>query len=235
MLLITPLSLDMAQETPPQRPTPVVWWWCAVVTLGFAIDRALVVDHDLALGLVPDGWFAVVTYLLASGRFYGDPLLFDPWQVWSYVLVHPVWWHLVVEVVLMLVVGRALERLLGSWLFLAALGCLAPVAGLAVLVLGAAPAVAGGLPLVAGLLGLALGRVPKAEAVVGLWWWAVVVVGTWPWFRLPLHTLVILFLVLVLATAPSASAAGTLAATVLATGLGLVLGLSIRRRAPATA
>jgi membrane associated rhomboid family serine protease len=229
-MLLVPTVVEPAAEPLPPHATPVVWIWLALVLAVFAAERLVVFDHDLGLGLFPSVLFAGVTFTIASWTLYGDPALFDLWQLWSHLLVHPRWWQLAVEVVLMLAVGRALERLLGLVLFLAVLGCLAPLGGVLMVLVADQPFYAGGLPLSAGLLGVALGRLPAAVVRFDVVWWLVVAVGHWPLFRLPLHTLLILLLVFILAST-GAGAVTTLFATVAVAAIGLALGTLIRRRA----
>lgn len=230
-MLLVPTVVEPASEPLPARSTPVVWMWLALVLAVFAVERLVAIDHDLGLGLFPPGLFAGVTFTIASWTLYGDPALFDLWQPWSHLLVHPRWWLLAVEVVLMLAIGRALERVLAPTLFIAVLGCLAPLGGVLLVLLAGQPFHAGGLPLMAGLLGVAIGRLPKAQVRCDLVWWLVVAVGSRPLFRLPVHTLLILLLVFVLVTAAPHEASATALVTALVSGIGIGLGALIRHRA----
>jgi membrane associated rhomboid family serine protease len=233
-MLLIPTAVELPAGELPARSTPVVWVWLALVLALFVLERVVRIDHDLAFGWFSPQLFAGVTFTVASWSLYGDPALFDLWQLWSHLVVHPAWWLLALEIVLMLVIGRALERLLGTALFLAAIGCLAPLAGVLMVLAGPQPVFAGGLPLMVGLLGLAIGRLPGASVRWGVVWWAVVAVGHWPLFRMPLHTLFFLLMVLVVVTAPPAAVLPTLLATVAVAGTGFGLGVLIRRRvAPA--
>ena len=234
-MLVIPLTVESPDGDLPARSTPVVWVWLALVLALFVLERVVRVDHDLELGWLSPQLFAGVTFTVASWTLYGDPALFDLWQMWSHVVVHPVWWLLLVELVIMLVIGRALERLLGTALFLAAIGCLAPLGGVVLVLAGPQPFYTGGLSLMAGLLGLAIGRLPGTAVRWGLVWWVVVAVGHWPWFRMPLHTLLFLLLVLVLVATPPSAAVATLLTTVMVAGTGFGLGVLIRRRSIALA
>lgn len=229
-MLLVPTVVESASEPLPRHATPVVWTWLVLVLALFTAERLVVIDHDLGLGLFPSGLFAGITFMVASWNLYGDPALFDLWQLWSHLLVHPRWWELAVEVVLMLAVGRALERALTPVLFAAVLGCLAPLGGVLMVLIADQPFYAGGQALMAGLLGVACGRLPKATVRCDVVWWLVVAVGSWPLVRLPLHTLLIVVLVFALATAPATAAVATLLATMAVAAIGMGLGLLIRRR-----
>lgn len=234
-MLLLPIALEWPAGDLPAHRTPVVWMWLALVLVLFVLERLVRVDHDLALAWFPPQLFAGVTFTVASWSLYGDPALFDLWQLWSHVLIHPLWWLLAVEIVLMIVVGRALERVLGTAMFLAALGCLAPLGGVLLVLGGPQPVFAGGVPLMAGLVGLALGRLPGVSVRWGLVWWLVVAVGCRPLFRTPLHTLLILLPGLALVASTPVAVLPTLLATVAVAGAGFGLGLLIRRRSSATA
>ncbi|MBA3699053.1 MAG: rhomboid family intramembrane serine protease [Planctomycetes bacterium] len=229
-MLLVPLAIETPDGEVPQTSTPVVWTWLALVLALFVLERVVTLDHDLALGWFPQGLFAGVTFTVASSSLYGDPALFDLWQLWSHLLVHPSWWLLALEIVLMVTIGRALERVVGTALFLAAIGCLAPLGGVLQVLVGHQPVFAGGFPLMVGLSGLLLGRLPAASLRWGLVWWVVVAVGCWPWFRMPVHTLLILLLVLVLTVTPAPDVLTTLLATVVVAGTGFGLGTLMRRR-----
>jgi hypothetical protein len=229
-MLLIPTTVELPTGEVPRHSTPVVWSWLALVLALFVLERLVVVDHDLALGWFPPGLFAGVTFTVASWSLYGDPALFEVWQLWSHLLVHPTWWMLAIEIVLMLVIGRALERVLGMALFLAAIGCLAPLAGVLLVLVGPNPVFAGGLPLMAGLIALTVGRLPGVAVRWGVVWWAVVAVGRWPLFLLPAHVLLFLLLVLILVLTPPSAAIPTLLATLVVAGTGFGLGVLIRRR-----
>ena len=230
-MLLIPTTVELPDGDLPTRSTPVVWTWLALVLALFVLERLVQIDHDLGLGWFPPQLFAGVTFTVASWSLYGDPALFDLWQLWSHVVVHPSWWLLAIELVLMLVIGRALERILGTALFLAAIGCLAPLGGVLMVLVGPQPLYVGGLPLMVGLLGLACGRLPGAAVRWGVVWWAIIAVGQWPLFRMPLHTVFFLLMVLVLVVTPPSAAIPTLLATVAVAGSGFGLGVLIRRRA----
>jgi membrane associated rhomboid family serine protease len=234
-MLLIPATIELAEGELPARSTPVVWIWLSLVLALFVVERLVVIDHDLHLGLLPESLFAGVTFVVASWSLYGDPALFDLWQVWSHLLVHLHWWQLAVEVVLMLVIGRALERTLGSALFAAVIGCLGPLGGVVMVLLVGVPVYVGAMPLMLGLLGVILGRLPGAMTRWGIAWWAIVAVGWWPLFRMPLHTLGFLLLVLVLATTPAGRVPSTLLVSVLLVAVGLGIGALMRRSERGTA
>lgn len=231
-MLLIPTRIEVTGLTLAERATPVVWIWLALVLGVFVAERLVVIDHDLGFGWFPQGVFASVTFVIASWSLYGDPALFDLWQLWSHLLVHPHWWLLAVEITLMLVLGRALERVMGSALFAAVLACLGPLGGVAMVLLAQESVHAGALPLMLGLVGLVLGRLPGATTCWGVAWWAVVAVGYWPLFRLPMPTLMFLLLVLTVVSAPADAAIRSLLVGLLLVATGLGLGVLVRRFDP---
>ncbi len=228
-MLLIPTRVEVPGLTLPVRATPVVWIWLALVVSVFVVERLVVVDHSLQLDLLPDGAFPGVTFVIASWNLYGDPALFDLWQLWSHLLVHPQWWLLAVEIIIMLVLGRALERVMGSALFAAVLACLGPIGGVAMVLIGQQALHTGALPLLLGLVGVTLGRLPGGVTCWGLVWWAIVAVGYWPWFRLPTHTLMFLLLVVLLVSAPADSVVGSILVGLLLVAIGIGLGVLVRR------
>ncbi len=228
-MLLIPTTIEVPDQPLPERATPVVWVWLALVLSLFVIERLVVIDHDLGFGWFPNNVFAGVTFVIASWSLYGDPALFEVWQLWSHLLIHPQWWLLAVEIILMLVLGRALERVMGSALFAAVLACLGPLGGVTTVLLTQESVHAGALPLMLGLVGMILGRLPGAVTGWGLVWWAIVAVGYWPLFRLPTHTLMFLLLVLSLVIAPAHSAIASIVVGLLLVGTGFGLGALVRR------
>jgi membrane associated rhomboid family serine protease len=228
-MLLVPTAVEHTDVRSSTRSTPVVWVWLALVVAMFVLSRLVAFDHDQRLGLLSPMWFAGVTFVEASWSLYADPELFDVWQVWSHLVVHPVWWHLPIEVAVMLVIGRALERTVGSLLFAAALACLGPLGGIALALVGGESPYAGGLPLSLAVLGLALGRWSGAQTRWSVVWWAVVAVGHWPLFRLPLPSVLVLLLVPVMVGAPRGYALIHLVIVLLVAGAGAALGVLMRR------
>jgi membrane associated rhomboid family serine protease len=228
-MLLIPTALEPRDGDRQTRSTPVVWTWLALVLALFTIERLVMIDHDLGLGMLPRELFAGVTFVVASWSLYSDPALFDLWQLWTHVLVHPSVWLLALEVALMLVVGRAVERAMGSLTLAACLASLAPLAGISTLLVGPPEVMAGGLPLLLGVLGLGLGRFPGASVRWGVAYWAVVVVGHVPLFVLPLRTMAIVVLILSVWLAPVHATVVTAVASVVVLLAGAGLGAASRR------
>jgi membrane associated rhomboid family serine protease len=228
-MLLIPTSVEISSGALPNRSTPVVWIWLALVLAVFFSEQAVILDHDLGFHWLPRGLFAGTTFVVASWSLYGDPVLFDLWQLWSHLLIHYHWWLLAVEIVVMLVVGRALERVMGSSLFAAVLACLGPLGGVLMVLFGHESTYVGGLPLMLGLIGVMLGRLPGAMISWGIAWWAIIAVGYWPLFRQPVHMLMFLLLALTFMSAPAeAEIMSALTGLILvATGFGL--GILVRR------
>ncbi len=228
-MLLVPTAVEHPALTPTTNSTPVVWIWFALVVSHFMVSRVVAFDHDQYLGLLPPTWFSVVTFVEASWSLYGDPELFELWQIWSHLVVHPQWWHLAIEIVVMLVIGRALERTIGSALFAVVLASLAPLGGIALVFVGGGSPYAGGLALTFVVVGLALGRLPGAQTRWSVLWWAVVVVGQWPLFRLPLTSVFVLLLVPLILSAPHGYPLIHVVIAVLIAGVSAMLGVLTAR------
>ena len=228
-MLLIPTAVEPASGVLPKRSTPVVWIWLALVLAVFITEQAVIFDHDLSFHFLPRGAFAVTTFVVASGSLYGDPVLFELWQLWSHVVIHYHWWLLAVEIVVMLVIGRALERVMGSALFAAVLACLGPLGGVLMVLFGHESTYVGGLPLMLGLIAVTLGRLPGAMISWGFAWWAIIAVGYWPLFRHPVHTLMFLLFALIMVSTPAETAimSGLTGLVLVATGYGL--GILVRR------
>lgn len=120
-----------------------------------------------------------VVGLLAHARLYSDPeaALFAPWQLWSHALIQADWWALLANVVVWLWLAPALERRLGSVLFLA-LAAVAVPAGAAVFVFAKEAVNDLGLSLVlCWLFGATLAHQPQARIGLRCWWWLLARVG----------------------------------------------------------
>jgi membrane associated rhomboid family serine protease len=228
-MLLIPTSVEISSVALPNRSTPVVWIWFALVLAVFVSENVVILDHDLGFNLLPRGFFSGTTFVVASWSLYGDPVLFDLWQLWSHLLIHYHWWLLAVEIVVMLVIGRALERVMGSALFAAVLACLGPLGGVLMVLFGHEATYVGGLPLMLGLIGVTLGRLPSAMISWGLAWWAIIAVGYWPLFRQPVHMLMFLILALTLVSAPAEVAIMSVLIGLIIVATGFGLGVLVRR------
>lgn len=128
----------------------------------------------------------------ATWTLYADPALFQPWQLWTWVLVGSSWGLWLGNCALTVVLAVAAERRIGSRWFLAALVILLPVAaGVHLLIGGVSPPFiqVGAGALVTGLAGLGWGLMRPVRLQLGLGWWAVLVVGWIPLFSLSLPVL----------------------------------------------
>ena len=167
--------------------------------------------------------------MVASWSLYGDPVLFELWQLWSHLFIHYHWWLLAVEIVVMLVVGRALERVMGSALFAAVLVCIGPLGGVLMVLFGHEATYVGGLPFMLGLMGVILGRLPGAMIAWGLAWWAIIAVGYWPLFRQPVHTLMFILFALTMMSAPAETVIMSALTGLILVTIGYGLGVLVRR------
>jgi hypothetical protein len=188
-MLILPISVESPDGVAaPPASTPVTW------TLGALILGLFVLGRLATAGapghLLGDQAFRVATYAAAAWSFYPDPALFAPWQLWSWGLVNDAWLPVLVNLVLFVVAGRAVERRLGGVAFVGALALLAPlVAGVAAVAGPHGGMLRGVHGLSLGALGLAWALFPEGRVRVGLVYWVVVAVGYRPLFRLPLRWL----------------------------------------------
>ena len=230
-MLLIPSSVEPSSGVIPNRATPIVWIWLALVLAVFFCERVVAFDQAFGFGYVPHGLFVGITFVSASWSLYGDPILFDLWQLWSHLLVHSQWWILLVEIMVMLVVGRALERTIGSGLFVAVLACLGPLGGVLMVLFGQQTDYVGGLPLMLGLIGLTLGRLPGAVMQWGIAWWAIIAVGYWQTFRLPVHAMLFLLLGLMVMSAQESQAMSFLIG-LLQFVIGYWIGVLVRRSDP---
>jgi membrane associated rhomboid family serine protease len=230
-MLLIPSSVEPLRGVIPKRATPIVWLWLALVLVVFVCERVVAFDQNLKFGYVPQGLFVGVTFVSASWSLYGDPMLFDIWQLWSHLFVHSHWWILMAEMLVMLVIGRALERTMGSALFAAVLACLGPLGGVLMVLFGHQQIYVGGLPFMLGLIGLTMGRFPGAVMQWGIAWWAIIAVGYWRLFRLPVHIMVFLPLVLIALSAPENPTINILVGLLLLV-VGFGFGVLVRRLHP---
>jgi membrane associated rhomboid family serine protease len=231
-IILLPIALDPLAPAPaPARPATVVWMVVALIAMQLLVTRLVDLDHRLHWGLVSDHAFRVVTFTSSSWSLYSDPALFNPWQLWSYALVHDGWVAAVLNLLVLAVVGRAVERWIGALSFLGATLTLAPLAAVIHLLLAGRDdtVLTGADGLAAGVLGMAWALFPHAKVRWGMAYFAVVALGYVPLFRLALPWIALAFLAATGALrwqdAPAAHLAGDAGALL----AGVVLGLAGRR------
>jgi membrane associated rhomboid family serine protease len=140
------------------------WSLTAVVVLAFLAERLAgwsLMHH----GPLPEQLSLVVVDLAADGRIYQDPMLFEPWQPWTQVLLQGGWWQLLAGVQVLILVGGALEAELGWKAMLAACLAVLPVSALGAVLFGGEPALTG---LDCGLMAMLLARAPRTRIRWGL-------------------------------------------------------------------
>jgi membrane associated rhomboid family serine protease len=231
MLIVLPTTVEAPELERVPAPAPVVtWMWFALITAVFAADRALAVDLATGWNLIPPALFAGVSYVLASWSLYADPALFAPWQLWSHAVVHAGWIMPLVNLALLVALGRPLERLLGGPLYGGATLLLVAVSGLVFLLLGYGGCHLGAGGLVAGLCGLAWALTPLGVVRFALLYWAVVAVGYVPLFTVGLRLLILAYLMLDLWSVPVAQAMTTATVDVAALLAGFLFGLVVHWR-----
>lgn len=204
MILLLPLRVIGPVGAPASaehRSTPITWWSIGAMLLVALIDL-------LAGGRMAHGWPVMPVSVArwwcdVSVRLplYQDPELFMPTQLWSAVVVQDGWfglpgawffttWQVTVNVLVMFIAGRALERALGSLSFASVLLLLAPLVGAihlrmpGLLVLGTSTSLA------AALAATAWGFFIAHRVQMTLWFWLVVAVGAVP-FQVHLRWLVV--------------------------------------------
>ena len=230
-MLILPTTLDPPASRPwPGRTAVVTWSLCG----------ALVVAHVLlrlaggGRGLFGEEALRVVTYASASWKLYTDPELFEPWQLVSYTLLHEGWLHLLVNVLLIAVLGRAVERWVGPLACAGAMLTLTCLAAVLVLLAGAFAhshgVVVGANGLVMGLIGMAATLFPGSRVRWGLAYYLVLVVGYVPLFRTSARTLALGYALFEVALAWATHRPLTLGADLGALAAGMALGVAGRRR-----
>lgn len=231
MILPIPIAVEPGDDVPsPERSTPVVWMWLALALATFALERLVVLDHELRWGLLPDGLFAITTFVMASWSLYADPALFAPWQPWTATLVGNGWAFLLADLGVMVVVGRAAERLGGSLSLTASLLAAAALAGLAFCATARVGVLTGSAPLALGAIGMVWALLPAGRVRFGIAWWAVVVAGVRPLLALPLHTVALGYLALHVWLAPGHHHLEVLLADAAALLAGFLGGLAARAR-----
>lgn len=87
----------------------------------------------LFLSVASDNW-VILTFAVIPARFTAGPGLLDLLTLFSYMLLHGGWLHLVFNLVALIAFGAGIERLLGGWRMLFAL-LLGGVAGVALHIL----------------------------------------------------------------------------------------------------
>lgn len=187
--MLLPLPGPLETTIPPragQRPTLAT----ACVTV-LAVAAILPVLGRLLAGRAwAEAPVRLAALVEASWTLYADPVLFQPWQLWSWVLAGGPLGMAVMDVLLVAVLVAAVERRIGAWWPTAAIAVLLPLGALLHLLLAPDLHVqAGSGGLVLALTGLAWGLLRPARLTMGLGWWAVVVAG-WiplgaivlPWF-----------------------------------------------------
>jgi hypothetical protein len=226
------LLLPGPVETPlsgiASRPPVFAIACTTVLAVAFLLPR-------LAVGLASQGLAEPVVRTLglmeATWTLYPDSELFQPWQLWTWVLVGSSWWLWAGSCLLFAALSAAVERRAGPVMLMAILAALAPLgAGVHLIAAGAAsrPVQVGAGMLVVGLAGFAAVLLHPARLSIGFGWWAVVVAGWIPVGRVALPWVGIAWAFCEgLVAGPVAGIADLVA---LAAGTGL--GWAMRRRLP---
>ncbi len=225
MVVITPIQVTNIPPAP-DRSTPVIWIWLSLVLSLFVVEKIVVLDYTYGFNLLPKQFFTAITFVVASWSCYSDSALFAPWQLWSHVIVHQSWWQLAIEIALIVVIGRTLERALGTLAMGMALLTLAPMSATLFLLVGGNSILVGGHGLCLSMLGVAVGRYPRALVQWGLGYWLIIVVGYLPLFVLALPTMIILYMTLIIWLAPAATALSVAIWAACCVIVGIMIGLT---------
>jgi membrane associated rhomboid family serine protease len=230
MALILPSAVEPPEPSAwPTRSTVVVWVLMALIAVHFAVTRVVALDHARHWGLIDEQTFRALTYATTVWSLYPEPGLFAPWQLWTYALIHDGWLELALNLVILALAGRVVERWIGSAAFIGAVLTLAPLAAVIHLLVERDDAVLTGADgLAMGVMGMALALFPKARVQWGLAYYAVVVVGWLPLFRVGLPWVALAGLIGLVALRHGQLLPTTIA-DVGALAAGVVLGLAGRR------
>lgn len=194
MIVLYPVVVVGPPELPELAPKPRPAPAATILTVTVLV---LAVLEILAQAVLIQGWPGVaiaraVSLFSASARLYPDPGLFDPVQLFSAALLHPVaWgdaravltglWAVAVNAALILVIGRAWERTCGSLGMVALIVVAMPLVGAIHLrhVVQSDPVVTSAA-LVAGLLAATATLLPGRRLRLHLAYWAIAAVGVVP-------------------------------------------------------
>jgi membrane associated rhomboid family serine protease len=192
MFFILPIGIEDSGKLRPQglSGTPVTWAVAGVMLLLFVLEK---------VALLPGatGWLSrAMLSISASWKLYADPNLFEPAQLWTYALLHDGWWHLLGNLIFVVVFGRALESWLGSASYAAALFALAPASALIFLLQPHAGIVnqtlVGASGVISGIMGIAWGLHPRHPVRCVIGYWLIVLIGFLP-FRISVRWLLLFF------------------------------------------
>ena len=176
MVIILPLDIDEPARAHPHAII-VTWCWLALAASIFLVDRLVALDLSYGFNQMPDLMISAVTYVVASWSCYADKELFSPLQLWSYMLVQPVWWQALIDLALLVVVARTIERALGSLALCVLTLTLGAMAATLYMLIAIGPVLVGGRGVLLALCGVLLARQPLAQVRMGLGYWFVVMVG----------------------------------------------------------
>jgi len=200
------------------------WALAAVLVLAFLAEHLAgwsLVHH----GPLPESPSLVLAGLAADGRIYQDPVLFEPWQPWTQVLLQGGWWQLLAGLQVLILVGAALEAELGWAAMLAACLAVLPVSALGAVLFGGEPALTG---LNCGLLAMLIARAPGTRIRWGLTYFLFTEIGHLRLFTMGVVSMAALYLAQEVVRLWVQHLAMPLGAWVLAMSAGAALGLSTR-------
>ena len=231
-LILLPVALEMpAASGGPSRPATVVWMLVALISMHLVVVRLVDLDHQWHWGMVGDQVFRVVTFTSSTWSLYSDPALFAPSQLWTYALIHDSWAEAIVNLLVLAVVGRAVERAIGAMAVLGAILTLIPLTAVVQLVLASREdaVLTGADGCAAGILGMAWAMFPAGRVRWGMAYFAIVMVGYVPLFRLPIAWIAVLFLAAMGIIHWHDAVGVRLASGIIAMLAGMVLGLAGQR------
>jgi membrane associated rhomboid family serine protease len=195
-IIILPVALEPPESQQyPARAATVVWMMVALIAMHLVVVQLVNLDHQRHWGLVGDHVFRVVTFTSSIWSLYSDPALFTPWQLWTYALINDNVVEALINLLMLAVVGRAVERWIGGMAFIGAVMTLIPLAAVIHLLIANRDdtILTGADGLAAGVLGMAWALFPNGRVRWGLAYFAIVMLGYVPLFRLSLVWIAILF------------------------------------------
>jgi membrane associated rhomboid family serine protease len=231
-MIILPTALEPPERDGwPERNAWVCWCVIALIAVDFAVTRFIALDQQQHWQLVGDPWFRSFSALTSWCSLYSDPTLFAPWQLWTYGFIHDSWILVATHIIVIIIVGRAVERWLGSVAFAGAVLTLMPLAAVIHLLLTEpdSSVLIGADGLVMGVLGMACLLFPHVRVRWGFAYFAVLVAGYRPLVRMPLPLMALLVLVVCLALHIDKHIVVTLVTDIGALTAGAMLGLAGRR------
>jgi membrane associated rhomboid family serine protease len=178
MLFVLPIQIDEVDRVAIRRSAPVTWTLMMVIAAVFIGHTVAVAALDHHWRFIPGALITADIHLTASWRLYSDPALFEPWQIWTCILLQDGWWEFIAAALILWSVGRSLELSIGSARMIGALLAITGLAAAAHLVVARGHGTSiGAHGLVAGLIGMAWALFARGQVRCVAGYWLIVIVG----------------------------------------------------------